>query len=506
MWEPFELRRVSSEDQEFEDEIYSADENFFFDEKDVILPSYDGEAEPLVSKDRDGRPRGLGNLVESRLESTQPMAEGASAHHTSNFATMMHLLKGNIGTGILAMPNAVANAGLLVGSVGIPILGIFCVHCMHLLVISSKTLARKVGCTSLDYSSTAEQAFLLGPAKLQKFAPVARHAVNSMLMLTQFGFCCVYFLFVSRSLYEVVVSLHGYSPISQEAFMGLILPLMILFNFIRSLKKLSPASSIANVLQSIGMVVVMYFLVTGPSSSDLNVYTAPLKKLPLYFGTAMYAFEGIGVILPLENAMATPEDFGGLNGVLNTGMVIIACLYTAVGFYGYLKYGNDVKSSITFNLPKGIVSEVVRLMFAVAIFLSYALQLYVPISIIWPFLKKKFDVGQCSSKKQLILELCLRALLVFITFVLASVIPLLHLFIALVGALASSSLALIFPPIIELVTIWNSNISRSKLNLIIAKNIFLVSFGLVGSVIGTYTAGSGIAFCLNHKTDPTCQV
>ena len=51
--------------------------------------------------------------------------------------------------------------------------------------------------------------------------------------------------------------------------------------------------------------------------------------------------------------MATPESFPGCNGVLNTGMTIVACLYTAVGFYGYLKFGSAVKSSITFNLPEG---------------------------------------------------------------------------------------------------------------------------------------------------------
>ena len=42
---------------------------------------------------------------------------------------MVHLLKGNIGTGIFAIPDAFKNAGLVVGAVGIPIMAIICVHC-----------------------------------------------------------------------------------------------------------------------------------------------------------------------------------------------------------------------------------------------------------------------------------------------------------------------------------------------------------------------------------------
>ena len=66
-------------------------------------------------------------------------------------------------------------------------------------------------------------------------------------------------------------------------------------------------------------------------------------QLPLYFGTAIYAFEGIGVVLPLENQMREPRALRGWTGVLNTSMVIVTCLYIAIGFFGYLKYGDAVE-------------------------------------------------------------------------------------------------------------------------------------------------------------------
>lgn len=51
-----------------------------------------------------------------------------------NCDTMIHLLKGNIGTGILAMPDAFKNAGLAIGTLGTVLIGLICVHTMHTLV------------------------------------------------------------------------------------------------------------------------------------------------------------------------------------------------------------------------------------------------------------------------------------------------------------------------------------------------------------------------------------
>lgn len=44
------------------------------------------------------------------------------------------MLKSSLGSGLLAMPNAFMNAGLLVGVLGTLVLGTICAHCTYILV------------------------------------------------------------------------------------------------------------------------------------------------------------------------------------------------------------------------------------------------------------------------------------------------------------------------------------------------------------------------------------
>lgn len=75
-------------------------------------------------------------------------------------------------------------------------------------------------------------------------------------------------------------------------------------------------------------------------------------QLPLYFGTTIFSFETISIALPLENNMRNPNDLIGPLGVLNIGMAISVSMYIAIGFCGYLKYGEAVKGSVTLNLDQ----------------------------------------------------------------------------------------------------------------------------------------------------------
>lgn len=66
--------------------------------------------------------------------------------------------------------------------------------------------------------------------------------------------------------------------------------------------------------------------------------------------TVIFAMEGIGVVMPVENGMKKPQHFLGCPGVLNTAMVTVVVLYALIGFLGYVAYGEDVAASVTLNL------------------------------------------------------------------------------------------------------------------------------------------------------------
>lgn len=63
--------------------------------------------------------------------------------NSRNADTLIHLLKGSLGTGILAMPKAFSRSGYLVGFVGTIVIGIICTYCIHMLLRSHYELCKR---------------------------------------------------------------------------------------------------------------------------------------------------------------------------------------------------------------------------------------------------------------------------------------------------------------------------------------------------------------------------
>ncbi|CAH2985487.1 unnamed protein product [Chilo suppressalis] len=459
------------------------------DLSDLVMVKYKVDPNEIPVEQQAGSTLPLMEIPGRDVEADEdynPFEHRKLAHPTSDMDTLIHLLKGSLGSGILAMPMAFLNAGLFFGLVATFLIGGICTYCVHVLVRTSHDLCRRIQKPSLGFAETAEAAFLSGPPAVHKFSRLAKAMINWFLVIDLLGCCCVYIVFFSKNVKQVVdyyATGSDWHDIDIRVYMATLLPFLIAINMIRNLKYLAPFSMIANLLVGTGMGITIYYLFQDIPSIQERSPFAGFERLPMFFGTAIFALEGIGVVMPLENNMKTPTHFIGCPGVLNTGMFFVVSLYAFVGFTGYLKYGTNTKSSITLNLPEDeILGQSVKLMIAVAIFFTYSLQFYVPMEIIWKNVRHWF-----GAKKNLA-EYSIRIALVIVTVAIAIAIPNLGPFISLVGAVCLSFLGLIFPAVIETVTYWDRPNGLGRFNWVLWKNTCLISFGILGFLTGSYVS------------------
>jgi proton-coupled amino acid transporter len=409
---------------------------------------------------------------------------------TTNTETLIHLLKGSLGTGILAMPNAFFKAGLVIGFVGTILIGSLCTYCIHVLVRSQYQMCKQMRVPFLSYPRTLQLALEQGPVILRRLSRYAGVTVNAFLILYQLGICCVYIVFVATNIKQVVDE-YQESELDVRLYMVMLLLPLILINWVRNLKLLAPFSSFANLVTFVGLGITLYYVFDGIPSPAERSMVGNVVDFPLFIGTTLFALEAVGVIIALEYNMKNPVEFGGYFGVFNRGMATIVFMYVLVGFVGYVKYGEDAAGSITLNLPTHEkLAQSVKIMFAVAIFITYALQCYVPLEIVWStYIKDR--MANDSARKKLLVEYIMRTCTVIGTFLLAVAIPRLELFISLFGALCLSALGIAFPATVELCLLWPSK-SYGRLYWILAKDILLIVCGIVGLVIGTYVSIANI--------------
>ncbi|XP_072376599.1 proton-coupled amino acid transporter-like protein acs isoform X2 [Diabrotica undecimpunctata] len=465
----------------------------------------------------------------------------------------MHVLKGNVGTGMLALGDAVKNAGLIPGALLIVFIGIVAVHCQHLLLNAFRSLKNKYEIEYLedyadtvelcfergtarmnymakpmkiilntcicfsqlgscciyivfiaenikllnahrslkikyeienleDYADTVELCFERGTIRMNHMAKTLKIILNTCICFSQLGFCCIYIVFVAENI-KVVADFNGYAWNIHLIVFIVTLPIWLLC-LIRNLKTLAPVSMVANIILILGILVVYYNMLSErlPPFSERKLVAVP-RKWPLFFGTVVLAYVGIGLVIPVQRSMRVPDDFDKTFGVLNLAMAICICWYASIGFLGYLKFGDDIKGSITLNMPQEqVLYQVVTLMIAISFIPMYALQFYVANDIIWPAAYKKSAFLRNNPVRG---ELILRSILVLITFAFAEIIPFLSLFISIVGSVSCTAMSMVFPVILE---IASKKTSEELTTFIIVKDVFIIILSIIGMTTGAFVS------------------
>ncbi|KAJ6851473.1 amino acid transport protein [Iris pallida] len=388
----------------------------------------------------------------------------SSSHLSSQSKTFANVFIAIVGAGVLGLPYAFRRTGWAAGVLMLLLVGALTYHCMLLLVRTRRRL-------SLDPSSASKIASF-GDLGLAVSGPLGRAAVDSMIVLSQAGFCVGYLLFVSDTLAHLLPS----SP--KSLYIWAMFPFQLALNSIPSLTHLAPLSIFADVVDIGAMGVVMaedlsLFLSrrgegsSSSSSPSPRAFAGP--SVLLYgLGVAVYAFEGIGMVLPLELEAADKDRFGRTLGV---SMAFISAMYALFGALGYLAFGDDTRDIITTNFGGGWVTLLVQIGLCVNLFFTFPIMMH-PV----------YEVAErwCCGKRYC---LWLRWALVVAVSLVAMLVPNFADFLSLVGSSVCCLLGFVLPALFHL-RVFSAEMGWAGA----ASDVAIIAVGLVFAVSGTWSS------------------
>ena len=300
--------------------------------------------------------------------------------------TSFLVFKAIVGPGILILPRAFRDGGLLFSSI-VLIFFSFLTFISYFVLIKAKNILNK--------TSYGELGYLTHGKKL-------RTPILVSIIFSQIGFVATYFLFTALNLlsfFKEYLRLSG-NFLSVKNLVIVQSIILLPFILVRNFAKFSIISLISSVFILAGLAVVVSYSLTKFVEKGMghNVVNFNPRDWPLLVGVAVTAFEGIGLILPIESSMAEPQKF---TRVLFFVMVFITFLFILIGALGYSTYGDDIKTIILLNLPQddSLVQSVV-FFYCLAALLSAPLQLFPVNKTLESLLFNALFVGKEGPKDQ----------------------------------------------------------------------------------------------------------
>ncbi|KAI8386826.1 transmembrane amino acid transporter protein-domain-containing protein [Blakeslea trispora] len=371
--------------------------------------------------------------------------------------TVFLLFKAFIGSGILFLPKAFSNGGLLFSVLLMWFMGAISLYCFLLLLDCKEHLIGSYG----DMGG-------------QLYGNWMRRIVLFSIAISQMGFVCGGTIFIVENITEAIRALSGNKVILNNVAVLMMLAILLTpLVLIRNIAKLSPTALISDVLIVAGLLALLVFDCiqlfdhgepkTGPGIHWLF----NSQQYSVFIGTAVYSFEGIGLIIPIRDSMEKPEKFPA---VLTFVMVLVASTLCTVGVLGYIAFGKDVQTVALLNLPSGVISSFVQIGYAVAVLLSNALALFPTIRIV-----EQMVFGERTGKHNLSIKWQkngLRACIVIVaTLVAWGGANDLDKFISLIGSICCCPLSLIFPPLFHMALPTTKGMKKTM-------DLILIVFGL----------------------------
>ncbi|XP_045777164.1 proton-coupled amino acid transporter-like protein CG1139 [Maniola jurtina] len=406
-----------------------------------------------------------------------------------------NLLRTIFGAGTLGLPLAVSQAGIILGPIMTISLGLLIMHMHHTLLWCLHEISRQLKIPHIPYRYGFRLALLHGPDVLHRLESSAPTIVATFMILSQLGICTVFVIFTTDSLRDIMDW-----QTSKPAIAALLLPYLFLEYFMKSLKIVSYISMFGNFLNLIGLTLVTYHEFLGPHGKEM-VY-ATTDSIALYFviGTCLFNLSSLAVVLSLDRALKHPRVLTKRYGVLNFCMLTTTIFLTLFGMLGYWSFG-PMEENVLRSLPFDDDSAMLAIgLYLVAVAFAYPIQCYPAIQIILDIVRNRTET--LSPKILEIIEHIVRPIFVLTSFFICYMVPIQGAFVAFVGNLCTTLIALVFPALMELCLLYPNNYGKYRFYLI--KDLIILVFGLSCAILGVALCGYLIyvrVLCLHSPND-----
>ena len=348
----------AGEELEDDDEDLEPDGYFDADRYDDAGDEDDDDREPgegsalLTPRTPGGRRR----ILRAKGETGQNTAWGAA----------LLLLKSFVGTGVLFMPRAYLNGGMLFSNVVLLGVASLSYYCFILLVNTRLKIEGSFG----DIGG-----ILYGRSM--------RFLILTSIVLSQIGFVSAYIVFTSENLQAFILAVSQCRTWIDIKFMVLMQLIVFLpLSLIRDISKLGVTALVADFFILLGLVYLYYYdiftIVSNHGIADIHQFNP--KDWTLFIGTAIFTFEGVGLIIPIQSSMKKPSEFPPVLAIV---MVVITAVFISMGAISYAAFGSSTKTVVLLNLPQDDkFVNAVQFLYSLAILLSTPLQLFPAIRIL----------------------------------------------------------------------------------------------------------------------------
>ncbi|CAH2235392.1 jg5960 [Pararge aegeria aegeria] len=213
-----------------------------------------------------------------------------------------------------------------------------------------------------------------------------------------------------------------------------------------------------------------------------RVTYANTDSIALYFviGTCLFNLSSLAVVLSLDRALKKPKVLTKRYGLINVCMITTTTFLTVFGVLGYWSFGT-MEENVLRSLPFDDNSAMLAIaLYLVAIAFAYPIQCYPAIQIILEILRNRKET--LSPKNMAIIEKVARPIFVTTSFLICYVVPIQGAFVAFVGNLCTTLIALVFPALMEICLLYPNNYGKYHFYLI--KDLIVLGFGLSCAILG----------------------